>query len=81
MNEAKAAFAELTIRSIKNTLHRYMEEFGYKYIHNFLHFITTSNCSQNSPVKWKPNDVKSPDLHSLQQTSTRVQKTKFKNWR
>ena len=33
MSEAKAAFAfaERTIRSLKNILYRYMEDFGYKY--------------------------------------------------
>ena len=30
MNETKAAFAERTIRSLKNILYRYMEDFGYK---------------------------------------------------
>ena len=33
MSEIKAAFAEHTIRSLKNVLYRYMEDFGYKYIH------------------------------------------------
>ena len=33
MSETKAAFAERTIRSLKNILYRYMEDFGYKYIH------------------------------------------------
>ena len=30
MRETKAAFAERTIRSLKNILYRYMEDFGYK---------------------------------------------------
>ena len=30
MSETKAAFAERTIRSLKNILYRYMEDFGYK---------------------------------------------------
>ena len=33
MSETKAAFAERTIRSLKNILYRYMEDNGYKYIH------------------------------------------------
>ena len=33
MSETKAAFAERTIRSLKNILFRYMEDNGYKYIH------------------------------------------------
>ena len=33
MSETKAAFAERTIRSLKNILYRYMEDYGYKYFH------------------------------------------------
>ena len=33
MSETKVAFAELTIQSLKHILYRYMEEYGYKYIH------------------------------------------------
>ena len=33
MSETTAAFAERTIQSLKNTLYRYMEDNGYKYIH------------------------------------------------
>ena len=43
MSETKAAFAERTIRSLKNNLYRYMEVFGYKYIHKLPQFITTLN--------------------------------------
>ena len=41
MSETKAAFAERTIRSLKNILYRYMEDFGYKYIHKLPQIITT----------------------------------------
>ena len=34
MSEAKATFAEGTIKSLKKILHRHMEEHGYKSIHN-----------------------------------------------
>ena len=30
MSETKAAFADCTIRSVKNILYRYMEDYGYK---------------------------------------------------
>ena len=30
MSETEAAFAELTIRSLKNIVYRYMEDNGYK---------------------------------------------------
>ena len=36
MSKTKAAFAERTKRSLKNFLYRYMEDFGYKYIRNYL---------------------------------------------
>ena len=38
MSDTKAAFAERTIRSLKNILYRYMEDFGYKYIHKLPQF-------------------------------------------
>ena len=41
MSETKAAFAERTIRSLKNVLYRYMAAYGHKYIHKLPHFITT----------------------------------------
>ena len=43
MNETMAAFAERTIRSLKIILYRYMEDFGYKYIHKPPQFMTTLN--------------------------------------
>ena len=48
MSETKAAFAERTKRSLKNTLYRYMENFGYRYIHKLPQFIATLNCSRKS---------------------------------
>ena len=40
MGEIKAAFAERTIRSLKNILYRYMEDFGDKCIDKLPQFIT-----------------------------------------
>ena len=37
MSSTKAGFAECTVRSIKNTIYRYMEDYGYKHIHKLLH--------------------------------------------
>ena len=48
MSETKVAFAECTIRSLKNILYRYMEDFGYKYLHKLPQFIGTLNCRRNS---------------------------------
>ena len=41
MSETKAALTERTIRSLKSILYRYLEGFGYKYIHKLPQFITT----------------------------------------
>ena len=41
MRETKAAFAESTKRSVTNILYRYMEDYGYKYIHKLPQFMTT----------------------------------------
>ena len=58
MSETKAAFAERTIRSLKNILYRYMEDFGYKYIHELPQFIATLNSRRNSSIYMRPNTVK-----------------------
>ena len=57
-SETKAAFAERTIRSLKNILYRYMEDFGYKYINKLPQIITTLNSRRNSSIDMKPNAVK-----------------------
>ena len=64
MSETKAAFAERTKRSLKNILHRYMEDFGYKYIHKLPQFITTLNSRRNSSIDMRPNTVKNCDFMS-----------------
>ena len=65
MSETKAAFAERTRRSLKNILYRYMEDFGYKYIHKLLQFITTLNSRRNSSTNMRPNTVKNCDFISI----------------
>ena len=65
MSETKAAFAERTIRSLKNTLYRYMEDFGYNYIHKLPQFITTLNPRRNSSIDMRPNTVKNCDFMSI----------------
>ena len=49
-SDTKAAFAERTIRSLKNILYRYMEDFGYKYTHKLPQFITTLNSRRNISI-------------------------------
>ena len=65
MSEIKAAFAERKIRSLKNILHRYMEIFGYKYIHKLPQFITTINSRRNSSIDMRPNTVKNCEFLSI----------------
>ena len=62
MSETKAAFAERTIRSLKNILYRYMEDYGYNYIYELPQFITTLNSRRNSSIDMRPNSVKNCDL-------------------
>ena len=64
MNETTAAFAERTIRSFKNILYRYMEYYGYKYIHILPHFNATKNSRNNRGINMKPNHVRNSDFMS-----------------
>ena len=54
MSETKAAFAERTIRSLKNMFYRYMEDNGYKYIHKLTQFVTTLNSRKNCSIELIP---------------------------
>ena len=65
VSETKAAFAERTIRSLKNILYRYMANFGYKYIHKLPQLITTLNSRRNSSKHMRPNAVKKCDFMSI----------------
>ena len=65
MSETKVAFAERTIRSLKKFLYRYMEDYGYKYIHKLPQFITTLNSRKNSAIDMRPNTVKNCDFMSI----------------
>ena len=65
MSETKAAFAERKIRSLKNILYRYMEDYGYKYIHNLPQFIATVNSRNNRGIDMKPNHFKNSDFMSI----------------
>ena len=65
MSETKAAFAERTIRSLKNFLHCYMEDYVYKYIHKLPQFVTTLNSGKKCSNDLKPEDVKNSDFLSI----------------
>ena len=64
-SETTAAFTERTIRSLKNILYRYMEDFGYKYIHKLPQLINTLNSRRNSSIDMRPNTVKNCDFMSI----------------
>ena len=65
MSETKAAFAESTIRSLKNILYRYMEDTGYKHVHKLTHFVTTLNSRRNCSIDLIPKNVKNSDFSSI----------------
>ena len=65
MSETKAAFAERTIRSLKNILYRYMGDNGYKYIHELNQFVTTLNSRRNCLIYLIPKNVKNSDFLSI----------------
>ena len=65
MSVTKAAFAERTIRSLKNILYRYMEEYGHKYIHKLPQYITKLNSRKNSSIDMRPNTVRNCDFLSI----------------
>ena len=56
-SETKAAFAERTIRSLKNFLYCYMEDYGYKYIHKLPQFFAAMNSRNNRIIDLKSNHV------------------------
>ena len=65
MSGIKAVSAEGTIISLKKNLYRYMEDFGYKYIHKLPQFYTTLNSRPNSSTGMRPNTVKNCDFMSI----------------
>ena len=65
MSETKATYAERTIRSLKNILYRYMEDYGYKYIHKLPQFLSTLNSRKNRSINLKPRSVKNSNFMSI----------------
>ena len=65
MSETKAAFAERTIRSLKNILYSYMEDNGDKYIHRLNQVVTTLNSRRNCSMYFIPKNVKNADFLSI----------------
>ena len=65
MRATKAAFAERTIRSLKNILYRYMEDNGDKYIHKLTQFVTTLNSRRNCSIDLIPKNVNNSHFLSI----------------
>ena len=65
MSEAKATFAERTMRSLKNILYRFMDEHGYKYIHKLSQFVKIFNSRKTRTINMIPNKVKKSDFMSI----------------
>ena len=82
MNETKSAFAEHTIRSLKNIFYRYMEDNGYKYNHNLTQFVTTPTSRRSFSIGLIPKNVKSSEflsiLYSKPLRECKKKKPKFK---
>ena len=70
MSETKAALAERAIRSLKNVLYRYIEAYGYNYIHKLPQFVTTLNTRRNRSIDLKPSKVKNSDDMAVLYTDT-----------
>ena len=70
MSETRAAFAERTIRSLKNILYRYMEDNGYKYNHRMNQFVTTLNSRRNCSIDLIPKNVKNSIFLSILYSKT-----------
>ena len=65
LSETKAAFAERTLRNLKNNFYCYMKEYGYNYINKSSPFVTSLNSRKNCSIDLIPNVVKNPDILSL----------------
>ena len=81
MSDTKAAFAEGTIRSLKNIRYRYMEDYGQKDIHKLPQFITPLNSRGISSIDMRPNTVRNCDFMSIHYSKTLrdYKKPTFKN--
>ena len=63
--EGIQVYSERAIRSLKNILYRYMEDFANKHIHKLVELIATLNSRKNSSIDMRPNTVKNCDFMSI----------------
>ena len=64
-DETKAAFSERTIRSLKIRVYRYMEDYGYKYIHKRTQFVTILTSRRNFLKDLTPKNAKNSNFLSI----------------
>ena len=65
MSETKAAFAARTIRSLKNFLCSYIEDYGQKYTHNLSQAIATRKSRNIRSIDMESNHVRNSDFMSI----------------
>ena len=62
MGETKVAIAERTIRSLKVDLYRYVEDHGYKYVHQLSLIVTSLKSRKKCIVDVIPKNVNISDI-------------------
>ena len=65
MGETKASFGGRTIRSLKNKLYRYLEDYGFKYIHELTELFTTLISRKICLIDLIPEKVQNSDFLSI----------------
>ena len=80
-SEAKLAFAERNIRSLKAIIFKFMHKNNTDtYIENLQQFVNVINCRVNRTTKLAPKDVEKSDVPYLisLQTSNQIREPKYK---
>ena len=74
MSDTKVAFAERTIRSLKNINYGYIEDYGQEYVHKLSQFVTILNSRKKLHDRLDTKNCQRFRLfvHSVQQASTRI---------
>ena len=75
-SETNAAVAERAIRSLKNTIYRYMEENSEEYVHKMDSLVNTINTRVNRSIGKYPKNVKNSVFLSFFLTKTLLLSTK-----
>ena len=62
VRKVKFAFVKRTIRSSNKNLSRYVEDYGYKFLHKLTQFVTTLNFGGNCCIDLIPKNVMNSDF-------------------